>query len=635
MKKFVILGTAGHIDHGKTSLVKKLTGVDTDRWEEEKKRGMTIDIGFAKLQLPGNKVVGIVDVPGHEKFIKNMLAGAHGIDIVLLVIAADEGVMPQTREHVLVCEALGVKGGIIALTKKDLVDEEWLELVKEDVKDFIKGTSFEGAPVVPVSSKTEEGIDILVSEIEKLAEKVKPKSETGLFRLPVDRSFSVKGFGTVVTGTVLSGKVKVGDSVSIYPGGRKVKVRGIQTHEVPVEVAFAGQRAALNLSEVSKEEVKRGDLISVPGMLTPTKIVDVKLTLSSDSPFTISSGKRVHFHHLTSEVEGEVFLIGKEELLPGESGFAQLKLSKEVVPIHGDRFVIRSYSPTRVIGGGKILDPLPGKRFRKKFSKFWMEKLSAFESENKEKILDFIVKSSGISGFEKQEIVQRIDIHPDDVEAFLRSCKGIKISGDRLYSTQVVNHLVERSFSMIDEFHKRFPLLPGINKESLRTMLDVSNELFALVLDEILKSPNYVEEEGILKKKGFKPYVKGTKYEDLYKKVKATVESAGFKPPDAREICRIVKASEDEANLVISYLLSYEGFERVGDFIFSPKAIKDVKSILCSHFSKKSTLSIRELKEYLSLTRKHVIPLLEYLDRKGFLIRSNDERIRGEKLTCK
>ncbi len=635
MSKFVILGTAGHIDHGKTSLIKKLTGVDTDRWEEEKRRGMTIDIGFAKLQLPDGKVIGVIDVPGHEKFIKNMLAGAHGIDIVLLVIAADEGVMPQTQEHIAVCEALGVKGGIVALTKTDLVDEEWLELVREDVENFMKGTPFEGAPIIPVSSKTGEGIDKLISEIAKLVERVKPKSQKGIFRLPVDRSFSVKGFGTVVTGTVLSGKVSVGEAVSIYPEGRVVKVRGIQTHDVPVDSVFAGQRAALNLSEVSKEEVRRGDLISVPGILKGTNIVDVKLNLSGDSQFSVVSGQRVHFHHLTSEVEGEVFLIDKEELLPGETCFAQVRLSGKVVPVFGDRFVIRNYSPAVVIGGGEVLDPLPERKFRKKFAKEWQRKLSIFESGSKEKILEFLVENSGTNGFELGMVIQRIGISPEDVDEFVKSCKNLILAGNRIFSRSVINSLVERSFSIISKFHKEFPLLPGINKESLRTKLGVSEDLFSLVFKEIISSGKFVEREGIVREKEFEPYVKGTKFESLFKKVKKAIEDAEFRPPEVKELHKILNISEDDVSLIVSYLTSVEGFIKIGDFLFSPESIERIKGILCSHFSSKRTLSIGEFKNYLSVTRKHVIPILEYLDREGVLVRSKNERTKGEKLSCK
>ena len=396
-KKFLVVGTAGHIDHGKTTLIKALTGIDTDRWEEEKRRGMTIDLGFAHLELPNGVLIGIVDVPGHEKFIKNMLAGAHGIDFVLFVIAADEGVMPQTREHLTVCEVLGTKRGIVVLTKKDVVDEEWLELVKEDVKEFLKGTFLEGAPIIPVSSKTGEGLKELLEEMDKLAAKVEPKSSKGIFRLPVDRSFTVKGFGTVVTGTLLSGKIKTGDTVEVLPEGKEVKVRSVQVHGKSVEEAFAGQRTALNLLGVSKEEVGRGNLVATPGYLKPSPLVDVELTLSKEADLILQSGHKVHFHHLTKEVEGEVYLIDRDELLPGETALAQVRLKEEVVPVYGDRFVIRNYSPARVIGGGRILNPLPFKKFRRRFKGEFLEFLKALKEKSvKEIVVSYVEKFPGL-----------------------------------------------------------------------------------------------------------------------------------------------------------------------------------------------------------------------------------------------
>jgi len=634
MRKFVILGTAGHIDHGKTALVKKLTGIDTDRWKEEKSRGMTIDIGFAKLELPDGEVIGIVDVPGHERFIKNMLAGAHGIDIVLLVIASDEGVMPQTKEHVAVCEALGVKGGIVVLTKTDTVDREWLELVKEDVKSYLKGTLFENAPIVPVSSKTGEGIDRLLEEISKLSRKVKSKPLEGIFRLPVDRSFSIKGFGTVVTGTVLSGRVRVGDTVTVYPGRVKVKVRGIQSHDKPVEEARAGQRAALNLSDISKDDVKRGDLISNIDFLLPTKLVDVKLAVSPDSDFPVSSGQRVHFHHLTSEIEGEVFLVGRDELLPGEMGYAQIRLSREIFPLFGDRFVIRYYSPARVIGGGVILDPLPERRFRRKFSKEWEEKLSVFERGDRREMLRFLAERAGLRGIDKTSLLQRLNLLGEELKSTINSCTECVEAGERVFSKDLLEELVKKATSTIDRFHRDYPLLPGMNKESLRTTLSVDGELFSRVIDRVLETGEYVDEEGILKRKGFKPYVEGTDFEEAYRKVKSLIEKAGFKPPEIKEIPRILSIPEDRVSPVISFLTGSEGFVRFGDFLISGKTLERVKAILCSHFSRKERLTVGELKDYLSVTRKHVIPLLEFLDRMGILSRSGNERLRGEKLTC-
>jgi len=532
-KKFLVIGTAGHIDHGKTTLIKALTGIDTDRWEEEKKRGMTIDLGFANLQLPGGVLAGIVDVPGHEKFIKNMLAGAHGIDLVLFVIAADEGIMPQTKEHLTVCQMLGTKRGIVVLTKKDLVDEEWLELVKEEIKEFLKGTFLENSPIIPVSARSGEGIDELIAEIDRLSREIESKSAKGILRLPVDRSFTIKGFGTVITGTLLSGKTRVGDTVEILPAGKVVKIRSIQVHGKSVDEAFAGQRTALNLSDVSKEEVKRGDLIATHGYLRPSDKVDVELTLSKDADLIVQSGHKVHFHHLTKEVEGEVYLIDRDELLPGEKCFAQIRLKEEVVPVFEDRFVIRNYSPARVIGGGKILNPLPERKFRRRFRDLWLEDLKVLSGNDKKAVfVHYVEKFPG--RFSEKEFVQLINLSPEEVrqlvEEIIQEGKILSFSG-KLYPSGYVDELKAKILSTVENYHKKYPISEGINKESLRTRLNVIPELLAQVLKELIESEKLVESGGVVRISGFTPKAEGTRFEGLVKKVEDLIASSGFTPP--------------------------------------------------------------------------------------------------------
>ncbi len=632
-KKFLVIGTAGHIDHGKTSLIKALTGVDTDRWEEEKRRGMTIDLGFARLQLPNGILAGIVDVPGHEKFIKNMLAGAHGIDIVLFVVAADEGVMPQTKEHLTVCQMLGTKRGIVVLTKKDLVDEEWLELVKEEVKEFLKGSFLENAPVVAVSSKTGEGIEELVSLIERIAQEVEPKSSEGIVRLPVDRSFTVKGFGTVVTGTLLSGKLKVGDSVEILPSGKKIKVRGIQVHGEAVDSAVAGQRTAVNLSEISKEEVERGDLLATPGYLEPSNLVDVEITLSKDADMVIQSGHKVHFHHLTSEVEGEIYLIDKDELLPGETAFAQVRLSSPVVAVFGDRFVVRNYSPARVIGGGWIVDPLPGRKFRRRFRKEWFKKLSPLASENlEEKLLHLLSLYPG--KLSSRDFVQRLGISEDEAERIVSSLeeKGeIIVSQGFIYPSAYLESLKEELISVVKEFHNRYPVLEGVNRESLRTKVGVTSELLEKLTGSLIKE-GFLEEVGAyVKLKDFEPGERGI-FKEAVPRIESLIRDSGFTPPQIKEISKLLSYSEDVVQAALSYLVERKGFRKFGDFVISPEAFSEMLSVLRRHFSKKETLSVGEFKDYLGVSRKFAIPLLEYLDREGYTERKGNDRVRGEKL---
>lgn len=630
-KKFLVIGTAGHIDHGKTTLIKALTGIDTDRWEEEKKRGMTIDLGFANLQLPGGVLAGIVDVPGHEKFIKNMLAGAHGIDLVLFVIAADEGIMPQTKEHLTVCQMLGTKRGIVVLTKKDLVDEEWLELVKEEIKEFLKGTFLENSPIIPVSAKSGEGIDELIAEIDRLSREIESKSAKGILRLPVDRSFTIKGFGTVITGTLLSGKTRVGDTVEILPAGKVVKIRSIQVHGKSVDEAFAGQRTALNLSDVSKEEVKRGDLIATHGYLRPSDKVDVELTLSKDADLIVQSGHKVHFHHLTKEVEGEVYLIDKDELLPGEKCFAQIRLKEEVVPVFEDRFVIRNYSPARVIGGGKILNPLPERKFRRRFRDLWLEDLKVLSGNDKKAVfVHYVEKFPG--RFSEKEFVQLINLSPEEVrqlvEEMIQEGKILSFSG-RLYPSEYVEELKEKVLLTVENYHKEYPISEGINKESLRTSLNVIPELLAQVLKELIESEKLVESGGVVRISGFTPKAEGTRFEGLVKKVEDLIASSGFTPPEIRELSSLLSVPEEDVNLVVNYLMNRKGYEKLGNFIYHPDTMKRIREILRKHFDKKETLTVGEFKDYLGISRKFAIPLLEYFDSTGELIRKDNKRIRG------
>ncbi len=632
-KKFLVVGTAGHIDHGKTTLIKALTGIDTDRWEEEKKRGMTIDLGFAHLKLPNGTLIGIVDVPGHEKFIKNMLAGAHGLDLVLFVVAADEGIMPQTEEHLTVCQVLGTKKGIVVLTKKDLVDEEWLELVKEEVKEFTKGTFLEEAPVIPVSSKTGEGIGELLKALEKLSEEVEPRSSEGILRLPVDRSFTVKGFGTVITGTLLSGKVKVGDEIEILPKGLKTKVRGIQVHGKPVEEAFAGQRTAVNLASVSKEEVKRGDLLSTPGYLKPTKMVDAVLELSKNASVIVESGFKVHFHHLTSETEGEVYLIDREELLPGESALVQIRLRDEVVPVYGDRFVVRNYSPARVIGGGWIVNPLPERKFRRRFREKYLEFIEPLVKGKKEGLIfHLVLKFPGL--LTEKDFVQRLGLTPEEAKKLVEEAveRGeIFVSDGKLYPSNYLGQVRKELIEAVEEFHRRYPVAPGINRESLRSSLKLPGELFSLVVSELIGKGVLEEEGSYLRMKGFKPKAEG-EFKEIVEKLESASREGGFTPPSLKEFSKSTGIPEDKVYMAASYLVREKGYHRIGDFLFSPQSFERIEEILKEHFNRKETLSVSEFKDYLNISRKFAIPILEYLDSLGLTERKGNERVRGRAL---
>lgn len=394
--KQIILGTAGHIDHGKTSLIKALTGVNTDRLKEEKLRGITIELGFASIDLPGGQHLGIVDVPGHEKFVKNMVAGATGIDIVAMVIAADEGVMPQTREHMDICSLLGIKYGLVVLTKVDLVDEEWLELVKEDILEFTANTFLEEAPVIAFSALTRQGIENFINTLEKLSADIPARGSSGLFRLPVDRVFTMKGFGTVITGTLVTGTVQVGDKVQLYPKETTAKVRGIQVHNQSVDKAGAGLRTAINFQGLDRDLVKRGEVLARAGTLKTSYMVDVMAQYLGRNKKSLKNRTRMRLHTGTSEVVGNLILLDREELLPGETCACQLRLDAPVALVKDDRFVLRNYSPVYTIGGGQILNPIPLKH--KMNRPEVLKGLEILAGTDNDKIIDLHLQEAGDKG---------------------------------------------------------------------------------------------------------------------------------------------------------------------------------------------------------------------------------------------
>ncbi|RLC28530.1 MAG: selenocysteine-specific translation elongation factor, partial [Deltaproteobacteria bacterium] len=401
--KQIILGTAGHIDHGKTSLIKALTGIDTDRLKEEKQRGITIELGFAHFELPGGQVIGIVDVPGHEKFVKNMVAGATGIDLVALVIAADEGVMPQTKEHLEICQLLDIRHGLVILTKIDMVDADWMELVREDVREYLSGTFLADAPVVEVSSVTGRGLPELTRTLETLAAEVPEKDIGHIFRIPVDRVFTMKGFGTVITGTSISGRIQTGDEITIYPQGLNAKIRGLQVHNREVDRVRAGLRTAVNLQGVEKAVIRRGDVLATKEALRVTYMVDVRLDLLDSAPRKLKNRARVRFHSGTSEIMARVVLLDREELMPGESCFAQVRLDEPTAVLKDDRFVIRSYSPVRTIGGGAVLNALPGRK-KKRYSDAVMSQMNVLHTGGLSELIELFVSLGRFEGIEQGEL---------------------------------------------------------------------------------------------------------------------------------------------------------------------------------------------------------------------------------------
>jgi len=630
--KQVILGTAGHIDHGKTTLIKALTGTDTDRLKEEKLRGITIELGFASLDLPSGQHIGIVDVPGHEKFVKNMVAGATGIDIVVMVIAADEGVMPQTREHMEICTLLGVKYGFVVLTKIDLVDEEWLELAMEDVKDFIRGTFLEDTQVIPVSSKTGEGIDNFIDTLDKLSAKIPDRTSSGLFRLPVDRVFTMKGFGTVITGSLISGRIQVGDTIMIYPSTITSKVRGIQVHNQSVNEAEAGMRTAINFQGLEKASVNRGDVLANPGALTAGYMVDISLNFLSSNPKPAKNRMLVRLHTGTSEVLGNLILLDKEELNPGETTVAQLRLDTSVSLVKDDRLVLRSYSPVRTIGGGYVLNPIPQKH--KRFKLEIVKGLKGLENSDPEGIISYHVDESGYLGLSFSSLKLMTNIPEkklDNIIQGLLSKKNI-IQVDRENKIYIHENTFDRLIKKIKDnlggYHKTNPLKAGMPREELKTKFppDMNSKLFTLIINQMIKSKDIATEEETVHLADHKVSL-GTDQTDIKKKIIETYKKNGLTPPYFRELAKTLNVDAARANDVLMLLVN-EGIiiKTKEDLYFHTDAIKGLQNKLVDFLASNGEITTPQFKDMTGASRKFVIPLIEYFDSKKVTLRIGDIR---------
>ncbi len=545
--KHVILGTAGHIDHGKTSLVKALTGVDTDRLKEEKERGITIELGFTFLDLPSGIRLGIVDVPGHERFVKHMVAGAWGIDLVALVIAADEGVMPQTKEHLDICTLLKVKKGLIILNKMDLVDRELLEMVKEEVTEAVRNTFLKEAPILAVSSTTGEGIPQLISVLDNLSKEVEERSSDGLFRLPIDRVFIMKGFGTVATGTIVSGGITLGETLEVLPSGIEGKIRNIQVYNQSVEKAEAGQRAAINIQGIETSEVNRGDVLARPHTLTPTRIIDAYLEYLPGAPRPLKNRTIQRFHIGTNLAAASIYLIDREELSPGEGGFVQLRLDRPIVALPQDRFVIRGSSAIQTCGGGVILDTHPDKH--KRFSEKVTSDLTLLRDGSGEEALRQHILHSGIGGMILDDLLKRVAMAPNKAQVILRRMvekkELILIDPERLKVVDFSQYqgLKEIVLAQLKEFHVRFPMKSGLAKEELRTKLPsaVDVKLFQILIGELIQSGKIVLEKDKLRLPEHR--VSSSDEKGLVKKVEEAILKGGLQPSSPKRSTRRSRSS--------------------------------------------------------------------------------------------
>lgn len=632
--KHIIIGTAGHIDHGKTTLIRALTGRNTDRLKEEQNRGISIELGFTYFDLPSGRRAGIIDVPGHEKFIKNMLAGVIGIDIVILVVAADEGVMPQTKEHLAILDLLGIKSGFIVLTKADLVDEEWMELVIDDVENTVKGTFLEGTPIIPVSSTKGTGIEKAIETIDKLTELVEERSEEGRPRLPIDRVFTISGFGTIVTGTLISGKFKVGDEVQVFPGNKTARLRSLQVHDEDTDIAYAGQRVAANLAGLKKSEVNRGDVIAPINSMKETMMLDVKLKILPDTPKIIENRSRLRLYIGTKEVLCRIVLLDKECLTPGDTGYAQLRLEEPTVAKRGDRFILRFYSPMFTIGGGEILEPNPEKK--KRFEKSSLEELKIKEIGQSKDILEKIIldKSEEVPSLKdisiytvmpEEEVIKEIKILEGE-----NKIRSIHQSKD-IYIVHN-SYLDELNYNIVEElenFHKRRPLKAGISKEEIRSKY--FKNVKAKIADSLF---NLLLEKGSIANKNEIIYLKD--FQIIYTEeqikiaelIKSKFKERGFLPPKYEELLENINKSEKDVSEVFESLVDRREILKIKDDTYMLKETYDnAFKLLVEFLNKNDSITVSQYRDLLDTNRKISIILLEYFDQNKITKRIDDKRV--------
>jgi selenocysteine-specific elongation factor len=629
--KHVIVGTAGHIDHGKSSLIKALTGTDPDRLEEEKRRGITIDLGFAFLDL-GDVRVGFVDVPGHERFVRNMLAGVGGIDLVLLVIAADEGIKPQTREHFDICKLLGIPRGIVVVTKSDLVDADVLGLARLEIEDFVRGSFLDGAPIVSASARAETGLQGLQEHLLRLAQSVPPKDLTQHFRLPVDRSFAMKGFGTVVTGTLISGTIKLEDEVELYPAGRRLRVRGLHSGGKKIERALAGQRTAVNLAGIEHGEIKRGMVLAPVGIFEAVKRMDARITaLASAKP--LEHRARVHFHQGTADSVAEVNLIGaKNTIAPGDSGFVQLKLADKAFLLPGDRFILRQFSPLETIGGGIVLDIRSGRHQTKDITVAPF--LETIERGNQEAILTAMMGRNG-RGLTTNEILARTGWTANQIEevvARLVATGRARMVAQRpatIASAEALTQCSSALKKVIDSFHRANPLLPGIPKQDLLGRLKNSRaELLEAALGDLVRAKAVVISGDIVQSTG-RGVVLTAEEAKAKTLIEQEFENAGLAVPGFAEILGKLPVDAKRAERLLQILLREKVLIKVAaDLVFHREALAQLRELLAKYRKERGEqLPIAAFKELTGVSRKYAIPLLEHLDRECVTRRVGDQRV--------
>ena len=623
MNNNVIIGTAGHIDHGKTTLIKALSGIETDTTQEEKERGMSINLGFAYFDLPSGKRCGVVDVPGHEKFIKNMLAGVSGINLVLLLVDSREGIMPQTKEHIDILTLLGIENYIIVMTKIDLVEEEYRELVKEDIREFTKGSALENAPIIEVDSISRKGIDVLLDTIDKKTNDIEAKNIEKNARLNVDRSFQVKGFGTVVTGTLTEGSISVGDELVIYPKEVKAKVRNIQVHSQDVDKAYAGQRTAINLSNIKFDDVKRGDTLATAGSLVKTYMLDSEIKLINDDRANLELWDRVRIYVGTVEVMARVVPLGTESIKPGESGFVQLRLEEEIAVKNYDKFIIRTYSPMVTIGGGVILDASPRKHSR--FNEEILEKLKVqLEGNSGDLIQNYLLSHSNYI-VSKKDIIKDLQLSEGEAATELDEL----VTSGNIFETnpgyihkKKYDEVLEKLKKLLADYHKRYKLKVGIPKVEIISKFKLSQKEVLELIELFIKN-NEVRIEGNLVAE--KDFVVNYDKKQLAEKARIEKEllNGGFTPPTIKELTNGVKASLELLDSLVDNTIIRLDADLVLHRDVLTKAIEKVNE----HFKNAEKMTLAEFRDITGSSRKYSMAILEYIDKLGITRRVENYRV--------
>ncbi len=627
----VIIGTAGHVDHGKTCLIKALTGIDTDRLAEEKKRGITIELGFASLKLPDGTVAGIVDVPGHERFIRNMLAGAGGIDIAMLIVAADEGVMPQTREHLSILSLLNIPRGIIVITKCDTVEPDWVELVKDDIKEAVGGTFLEGADMVAVSAFTGMGLDELKAKLMELAAHSGGKDLSRPFRLPADRVFTLGGFGTVITGTLIEGTLKEGDEITLYPSGLSTRARSIQVHSKDVKEAYGGQRVAVNLAGIKREDIERGEVIAAPGSMMPSMMADVYLSCLKEGMRDIKTGSRVHLYHGAREILSKVILMDREVLHPGESCYAQLRLEESFAAKRGDRFVVRFYSPVETVGGGEILDPCPLKHRRG--DKKALSVMEIKHKGDKKEIVSALISEHSRSWTPISEIAVLASLPLEEAKeqagALEKEGKAVMIGKDICLDMEYVKKIRRQAVSTLSAYHKANPLRGGMKREELRSRLlaDIKISDMDSLINYFISSGSLKEQAGLVSLSSFKVEA-GEKLRKLMEEISAIYKKAGYTPPATDDV--IAQSGSKQASQVLEAMVTSGALVRLDAQINMDAGLYgEAKEKALSIIDQKGQVTLGEFRDALGTSRKYAVALLESFDKARITKMKGEGRIRA------